>query len=176
MESTEGYVPREVVLERDWTKGSIIRNLLGLSWPMIVLESLWVVGLTLDMMWVGKLGVAPIAGVGIATIVFMLVVSAKAGLDVGMRAMVARFVGAGDTQGAKHVARQALVISAVYGIVTTAIGVLFAEPMLDLFGLEADVVAEGAAYMRIMFAGWISWSVWLTAYGICKHQGTQSPQ
>ena len=171
MEVTEGYVRREVVLERDWTKGSIIRNLLSLSWPMIVLESLWVVGLTLDMVWVGKLGTAPIAGVGIATIVVMLVVSAKAGLDVGMRAIVARFIGAGDTEGAKHIARQALVISAAYGMVTTAIGVLLAEPILDLFGLEPDVVAEGAAYMRIMFAGWISWSIWLTAYGIMQASG-----
>jgi len=171
MQGKGGNARREVVLERDWTKGSIVRNLLSLSWPMIVLESLWVVGMTLDMIWVGRFGAAAIAGVGVATTAVVLAVSAKAGLDAGMRAMVARYVGAGDTEGAREVAWQALVTSVVYGAVVTAIGVVYADPILGLFGLEPDVVAEGAAYMRIMFAGWMSWSVWLTAYGIMQAAG-----
>jgi|TARA_Y100000031_G_C8040421_1_gene301422 Na+-driven multidrug efflux pump len=91
--------------ERDWTKGSIVRNLLNLSWSIIINETLWATGFIVDMMWVGKLGVAPIAGVGLAGIVVMVMMTAIFGLSIGTRAMIARFVGADDARGANHVAQ-----------------------------------------------------------------------
>jgi len=136
---------------RDWTRGSIVRNLLSISWPIIISNSFRMLGPTIDMIWVGKLGAASIAGVGVSGIAVTVMTAARMGISTGMRAMVARFVGAGDTEGANHVAQQAFVISGAYSIVMAAIGILFAEPILTLLGLEADVVAEGAAYMRIMF-------------------------
>ena len=171
MEEVRGSPGTGTLPVRDWTKGSTIWNLLQLSWPMIVTEGFFMVGTTIDIIWVGRLGAAAIAGVGLAFMVFILVASAKMGLIMGVRAMIARFVGAGDTAGANHVARQAFVISAVYAIVTTALGVCFAEPLLSLFGLEADVVAEGAVYMRIMFAGWVVMSFWMMAYSIMQASG-----
>ena len=161
-----------MVSARDWTKGSVIRNFLLLSWPMVVMECFYMVGQTVDMIWVGKLGAASIAGVGYASMVLMVVMSAMMGLIiVGMRAMVARFVGAGDVKAANHVAAQAFVLSAAYGAVVAITGVLFAEPILALFGLEADVIAEGAAYMRIMFAGWVVMPVWMMAFSIMQASG-----
>ena len=53
-------------LMRDWTQGSIVGNLLRLSWPMVISNSLMMLGPTIDMIWVGKLGSAAIAGVGVA--------------------------------------------------------------------------------------------------------------
>ena len=35
----------EADIEKDWTKGSIVRNLLLLSWPMVVLEGLYMAGI-----------------------------------------------------------------------------------------------------------------------------------
>jgi len=151
---------RRDALERDWTKGSITRNLLSLSWPMIIADGAWLLGYIIDLIWVGRLGVASIAGVGIAGIAVMLLMSARMGLSTGTKAMVARFVGAGNPDEANHVAMQAIVVSVAYTIVVAPIGVIFAEPILSLLGLEADVVSEGAAYMRIMFAGSAAMSFW----------------
>jgi len=162
---------RGTTLERDWTKGNIFRNLWSLAWPIIVHEGFWVVGMTVDMIWVGRLGAASIAGVGVAGIIVWVLMAARMGISAGTRAMIARFVGAGDAEGANHVARQALVISGIYAIVMTAIGIFLAETMLSLFGLEADVVAEGAAYMRIMFAGSLATSFWMMGEGIMQASG-----
>ncbi len=41
---------------RDWTQGSVTRNLLTLSWPMMVTERLYTLGISIDMIWVGRLG------------------------------------------------------------------------------------------------------------------------
>ena len=67
---------QETAFERDWTKGSTVRNLLGVSWPMVINEGLWAIGFTIDMIWVGKLGAAPIAAVGVAGIVVMIIMTA----------------------------------------------------------------------------------------------------
>jgi len=144
---------------RDWTKGSIVRNLVSLAWPMMVTESLYMVTVV-DMIWVGKLGTVSIAGVGVASIVTMLIMTAKLGLIAGVRATVARFAGAGDAGLTNHAARQALVIGFVWGLVMTAIGVFLAEPIVSVFGVEADVVAEGAAYLRIFSLAWVPLSCW----------------
>ncbi len=138
---------------RDWTKGSIVGNLLRLSWPILISQSLNMIGPTIDMIWVGKLGAAPIAGVGVGGMVIMMMTSALMGFTVGARAMVARFVGAGDARGANDAARQAFVISAMFAALIVTVGIPLAEPILVLMGVEADVVAEGVSYMRIMFIG-----------------------
>jgi putative MATE family efflux protein len=138
---------------------------------MIISTSLTMLGPTIDMIWVGKLGSAAIAGVGISGMAVMLVNSARMGLNAGTRALVARFVGAGDAGEANHVAQQAFVISAIFSIVMAAIGIFLAEPILMVLGVEADVVAEGAAYMRIMFVGSVALSFRMMAEGIMQASG-----
>jgi len=123
------------------------------------------------MVWIGKLGVASIAGVGVASMAVMLITSARMGLTAGTKAIISRFIGADDASGANHVAQQAFVISGGYVIVVALIGILFTEPILSLFGLEADVIAEGAAYMRIMFIGAIAMSFRMTAETIMQSSG-----
>ncbi len=156
---------------RDWTQGPVVNNLLLLSWPMIVMESLFVISQVVDMIWIGRLGPSSIAGVGVANIVVMLVMSMDFGLIVGVRAMVARFVGAGDMKTANHVAAQALVLSASWGALMMTVGILFAEPIMHIFGLEADVIDQGMAYMRVMFAGWIAMDVLVMALYVIQSAG-----
>jgi putative MATE family efflux protein len=140
-------------LDRDWTKGSIIGNLWSLSWPMMINQSLNMIGPTIDMIWVGRLGAAAIAGVGVSGMAVIVVNSIIMGLGMGARAMIARFIGAGDAGGANHATMQSLVVCAGFAVVIVPTGILLAEPILILMGLEADVIAEGTTYMRIMFVG-----------------------
>jgi len=128
-------------------------------------------GPTIDMIWVGKLGSAPIAGVGIAGIAVMAVSSIRMGLSTGTRAMIARFIGAGDFRGANHVAQQAFVISGAFSIFLALIGILLSETIMTLMGVEPEVVTEGATYMRIMFVGSLSMSFRFMTDGIMQASG-----
>jgi Na+-driven multidrug efflux pump len=156
---------------RDWTQGSIARNLLRLSAPMIVSATLNLLGPTIDMIWIGKLGTAAVAGVGVAGIAVQLLMSAIMGLMMGMRSMVARFFGARDSGGANHVTMQAFVVGAGFAVVMSLIGVFLAETILGLFGLEEDVIAEGAAYLKILFVGAIVMSIRMMAEGSLQSAG-----
>jgi putative MATE family efflux protein len=138
---------------------------------MMVTEGLYILGISIDMVWVGKLGPAAIAGVGVAGIFAGLQMLIMTGLSVGTRAMVARCVGADDAPTAIHAAQQAMVIALAYTVVMTAVGVMFAKPMLALMGLEPDVVDEGTKYMRILFAGSVTVGYWTMAYSIMQAAG-----
>ena len=150
---------RDARFDKDWNKGSIVGNLVSLGWPMMVGGSLNMLGPTIDMIWVGKLGAASIAGVGVAGMVVMLVNSAMMGLYQGLRAMIARAIGAGNPEEANHVAQQALLISLAYSVVMAVAGIFLAEHILILMGLGADVVEQGATYLRINFIGMVSMSL-----------------
>ncbi|MFH1382867.1 MAG: MATE family efflux transporter [Chloroflexota bacterium] len=164
------------VVARDWTKGNVLRNLLALSWPVVVSNSLNMLGPTVDMIWVGRLGAAAIAGVGVAGIVVMVVNSMLMGLFTSLRAMVARFIGAKDARSAVHVTRQAFVISAAFSLLTAIIGIFLAEPILRLTGVDADVVAEGAPYLRINFIGMVAMSFRMISDGVMQASGdTMTP-
>ncbi len=138
---------------RDWTQGGILRNLLSLTWPMVLTEGFAVTVMTLDFIWVGRLGTTAIAGMGVASMVTMLAMSAEVGLMTGLRAMVARSVGSGDRTGADHATQQALALSIAFGVVMTAIGVAIPEQLMELFGVDDDVVKAGAGFLRIMSVG-----------------------
>ncbi|UCH43204.1 MAG: MATE family efflux transporter [Dehalococcoidales bacterium] len=157
--------------KKDWTKGSIIGNLLSLAGPMMVTDGLNMMGPTIDMVWVGRLGAAAIAGVGISGMLVGLVNSARRGLSTGERAMIARFIGAGDEEGANHIAQQAFVVTFTFAAFLAAIGVIFARPILLVMGLEADVVEEGAAYMRIMFVGSLFMSLRIMCETVMESSG-----
>ncbi|UCC18007.1 MAG: MATE family efflux transporter [Dehalococcoidales bacterium] len=157
--------------DRDWTEGSVIQNLWSLSWPIMISQTLTVLGPTIDMIWVGKLGAAPIAGVGVSGMVVMAVNSVMMGLYTGLRAMIARFVGSGDTDGANTIGQQALVIGTLFSAIMAAIGIFLAEPLLSVFGVEPDVVAEGAAYLRIQLAGSITMALTMVSQSIMQASG-----
>ncbi|UCB43853.1 MAG: MATE family efflux transporter [Dehalococcoidales bacterium] len=158
--------------ERDWTQGSVTRNLLVLSWPMMVTEGLYMIGISIDMVWVGRLGEAAIAGIGVAGIYAGVQMMIMTGLSIGTRALVARYIGARDVEGANYAAQQAFVVSVAYTVVMAVLGVVFAEKVLTLMGFTPDVVAIGADYMRIMFGlGSVTVAFWNMGYSIIQASG-----
>jgi putative MATE family efflux protein len=176
MPSAEVSRRKLAAVEKDWTQGNVFSNLLSISWPIIVSNSLNLLGPVLDIFWVAKLGPAAIAGVGVAGMAVQLITAARSGLSMGTRAIIARYVGAGDKEGANHVAQQYFIISSAYALLIAFIGVFFSEAIMSLFGLEPDVVAEGASYMRIQFIGTIAMSFRIMTETIMQASGdTMTP-
>lgn len=172
MSSEDGSVrPGRRAFDKDWTEGPILRNLWSLSWPMVVTNTLMMLGPTIDMIWVGRLGSTSVAGVGVSGMAVQMVNGMMMGMSAGMRAVVSRYIGAGDVRGAVHAARQGFVISATFSVVMAIIGVFLAEEILLLFGLEPEVVSQGAAYMRILFVGSVAMSFRMICESIMQASG-----
>lgn len=120
---------------------------------MMIGSILNTMGPVVDMAFIGRLGAAAVAGVGVAAMLVMLLDALKMGLDMGTRAMIARYVGAGDTHGANHVALQGYVVTIGFAAIMGTLGVIFAVPIMQIMGLSEEVVARGAPYLRIEFIG-----------------------
>ena len=136
---------------RDLTKGSIPANLWYLAWPQVAESFLSVVDQLADLIWAGRIGFQAIAGLGVAQTFLMMLMTARMGLDAGMRSMISRAVGAREIGYANHVMLQAITLTTAYSIVLVAIGLILTDPLLRLMGLGDEVVAQAGGYMRFQF-------------------------
>jgi putative MATE family efflux protein len=166
-----GSTEKTIREHRDWTQGNIFSSLWGLAWPMTISALVEQLGPTVDMIWMGKLGQSAMAGVGVAGLAVMTVNAARAGLNTGVRALIARAIGARDIEEANRVTQQGLVAIAIFAVIMAMIGIFFSESILRLLGVEPEVVTTGAAYMRIQLVGSIFMSLGMLANGIMQASG-----
>jgi putative MATE family efflux protein len=156
---------------RDWTRGSIAGNLWSLAWPMLISNTLNALGPAVDMIWVGKLGSSAIAGVGVSGLAVMVMNALVTGFYTGTTAMIARFIGAKNEETANRAAQQAFAIGLVFSIIMALVGIFLAENIMVLLGMPPEVVREGAAYLRIQFAGIITMSALSVSQSIMQASG-----
>ena len=136
---------------RDLTKGSVPGNLWYLSWPQVSEGALTVVDQVADLLWAGRLGYQAIAGLGVAQIIIMVAMTARMGLESGMRAMISRAIGARQVRYANHVLQQSLILQTAMAVVMIAFGFLLTEPILNVLGLSQEVTDPASGYMKVQF-------------------------
>lgn len=137
----------------DLTTGSVPRRLWSLSWPQWLENVLGVLDQLVDLFWAGRLpsGYQAIAGVGVTQTITQFGNMARQGLDQGLRAMVARAVGAGDIHLANHIAQQAFTLNALYLALVVTVGWLLTDVLLMAIRVSDEVRAQTAMYMRVQF-------------------------
>ena len=104
-----------------------------------------------DIFWAGRIGFKAIAGLGIAQTYILMLMTARMGLDAGMRSMVARAIGARDIRYANHVVIQSITITFVWSLVVGGFGIIYADPLLRLIGIDEEVVALTSGYLKMQF-------------------------
>jgi multidrug resistance protein, MATE family len=125
------------------------RRVLSLAWPVIgqnLLETL--LGIV-DTLLVAGLGIAAIAGIGGALQIMFFVLAALSALSVGSAILVAQAVGARALDRASRLARQSLLWSVLLAVPLALVGLGLADPIISIFGMEAEVARIGADYLRV---------------------------
>ena len=107
-----------------------------------------------DTIFVGRLGVLPLAALGVNTSIFSMAFVVFNFLAYGTTPMVARAVGRNDREAAGRVVVQALVVAVLAGVVAVFILQAFAVPITAAMGARGELQAESLSYLRIRaFAG-----------------------
>ena len=114
---------------RDLTRGSVPKNLWFLAWPQVAEGFLGAVDQIADLIWAGRLGFQAIAGLGVAQTYILMLMTARMGLDAGMRSMIARAAGARQMRYANHVLLQGLTLTTVFVVVVVAVGLFLTEAL-----------------------------------------------
>lgn len=130
-----------------------LRTIWSLAWPVIVTMSLEsVVGLV-DMLMVGRLGAAAVAGVGVGVQVLNAITTVMFAVGTGTLAVVARHIGAAERRDAEEALIQSLLAAAGLGVLAMIPVMVWAPQLVGIFGVRDDVVVQSTPYVRIVMLG-----------------------
>lgn len=132
--------------------------------------------LLLDSAIVGYLGTAPLAGLGVASVILLTVANVFVFLAYGTTSVVARRLGARDTRGAIAAGMDGVWLAVGLGIVATAFLVVFARPLVGAFGPAADAAEQAVTYLQISALSTPALLIVLATTGVLRGlQDTRTP-
>ena len=132
--------------------------------------------LIVDAAMVGHLGVAPLAGLGIAGAVLHTVVGLMVFLAYSTTPAVARRFGAGVFGRAVSVGIDGMWLAVGLGALLAAVGVLATPAIVDVFGAAPDVAENARTYLSISMWGLPAMLVVFAATGLLRGmQNTVTP-
>ncbi|ELZ40687.1 sodium-driven multidrug efflux pump [Halorubrum californiense DSM 19288] len=139
--------------ELDLTSGSIPKSLFFLSFP-IVITNLLQVGYNLaDTFWLGRFSTEAIAAISLGFPLVYLFISLGLGLTVAGSVLVAQHTGAEESAEAEYAASQTVTFTLLAGAAIGAVGFIFIDELLQVFGAEPAVLSLAVDYMEVISVG-----------------------
>ncbi|MEG0803361.1 MAG: MATE family efflux transporter, partial [Pygmaiobacter sp.] len=130
---------------------NIYKIILMLAWPAVVEQLLQTIVNYVDTAMVGAIGVNATAAIGVTSSTIWMLNGFMQAVGVGYSVQVARHIGAGETEEAKSVIRQAVLAVLVLGAGLSAILMFFIAPNLPiLMKVEPEVAPMAESYLRII--------------------------
>jgi putative MATE family efflux protein len=142
--------------EYDVTQGRLLHNIWHLVWPIVITQMLFMLPNLYDAAWLGKLGPNAQAAAGLAMSVRITMISVLMALSGGSGAVVSRYVGAKAREEANLATMQAVILMIAASGSLGVLGIIFAKPMMQLAGADAEVLPLAVRYARVIFAGLIA--------------------
>lgn len=128
----------------------ILRTLVALSIPTLLEEVLRTLLQYVDTAMVGRLGEQATAAVSVTTTITWLVNSISFAASVAVLALISRAVGSGNEKLVQKIAQQALLLTAVFGIVTGGISIILSPYIPVWMGAEEAVRKPASVYFTIV--------------------------
>ncbi|MFZ8758173.1 MATE family efflux transporter [Microbacterium sp. HMH0099] len=158
------------------SRPTLNREILRLALPALgalIAEPLFLI---VDSAMVGHLGVAPLAGLGIAGAVLHTIVGLMVFLAYSTTPAVARRFGAGEFGRAVSVGIDGMWLALTLGAVLALAGVLTTPAIVDVFGAAPDVAEQARIYLSISMWGLPAMLIVFAATGLLRGmQDTVTP-
>lgn len=154
-----------------------------LAFPAIIAGIAEPVISLVDTAFVGRLGTADLAAVGISSSFFLLVVWVLAQTRSAVLAVVARYYGEDRLEDVKDLVPIAIWLNFALGLLFFAVTNAYAEPIFRMYNAEGAVLDKAVAYFKIRSIGFpvvlatfavtgvfrgiqnMSWSMWTSLIG-----------
>ena len=126
--------------------------LMSLALPMVISMLVNALYNIVDSLFIAKISEDAFTALSLVFPVQNLINSIAIGFGVGINAMIALHLGAGNQEQADRAATQGLVISLLHGLVLTAVSIPLMPAYLRLFTDSEQTVALGVTYASIVFS------------------------
>ncbi len=131
--------------------GTVRRSILSLAWPVIIANLLQTLATTVDLIMVGRIGVADLAGLAIGATLVFFTTTVMIGISSGTIALVARAFGAKNRQDADHFLLQSLIAGVLLSLPVIVVGALFAPAIVAPFSPTPEVQGLAASFVSTIF-------------------------
>ena len=148
-------VPENLIMDKksysivDGTRSPWL-TIIVLAWPIFLEQVLTSLVQAVDTAMVGSMGAITTTAVSISQSPNMLVNGAVMAMGVGFTSLIARSVGAGETERAKSLIRQAILMVFVLGIPFSVIFFMLARKIPIWMGGAPEILDAAEAYNRII--------------------------
>lgn len=154
------------------TQGSLYRNIFRFRVPLFISNLLQVIFNMSDIAVVGRFaGSAALGSVGSCAILTALFTGLLIGLGSGINAIAARYIGAGDKDKTQKTVHCSLMISLLYGVLVTVVGLLSAKGLLVLLNTKAELLDGAVLYLMVYLLGTPALAVYNYGNGILSAGG-----
>ncbi len=153
---------KEILKERDPTQGSIVKNILAMTWPLWINSGFFLVFWWLNMYWVSRLGSVALAAVVTGGAAFMLMMTIIQGIVTSTFGLIGNLVGQKDEAGLQNLAKEILAIGFILSLIIAAAGYFIAPILLQFIGSSPEVLSLATTYFRIqVLGGTVTFSLWI---------------
>lgn len=138
----------------DMMHGSMVKNLMFFSLPLIATSIMQVLYNAADMMTVGQFcGKNALAAVGATTNPYNLIVNIIVGLGAGVGVVVAQEFGGDKREEMSDTVHTSAALSVIIGVLFAVIGIIITPAMLSLLDTPSEIIDDAVLYLRILFLG-----------------------
>lgn len=154
------------------TEGSVVKNILFFSVPLILGNLLQQLYNTVDSVIVGNyVGSNALAAIGSSTSLVYLLIAFSQGVSVGAGVVISQRLGQKNKEGVQISVHTALALSGILGIILTVGGILFSKEILLWMNTPEEVLTDAVTYLRLYSAGMVFNVVYNMAAGILNAAG-----
>jgi putative MATE family efflux protein len=152
------------------------REIWNLSWPVMLAQVLANAVSLIDIAMVGRLGPEAVAAVGYATQFFFLSQSVLFAVGFACVALMARAIGAGDPDRARHALAASIGVATAAALAVMAVVLAAPEALLRLLGAETAVITLAVPYLTLMLAASVPLALSMTVEsGLRADRNTRLP-
>lgn len=154
------------------TEGSVVKNILFFSVPLILGNLLQQLYNTVDSIIVGNyVGSNALAAIGSSTSLVYLLIAFSQGVSVGAGVVISQRLGQKNKEGVQTSVHTALALAGILGIILTVGGILFSKEILLWMNTPEEVLTDAVTYLRLYSTGMVFNVVYNMAAGILNAAG-----
>lgn len=126
------------------------KQLIWIAVPIALQNLITVMVSMMDTLMIGQLGEVQLSATSIANQLWFLLMIICFGISGGANVLIAQYWGKGDVQVIRQVMALTYKVAFAASLVFTLISLTLPEQFLSIFTTDADVIAYGAQYLRII--------------------------
>lgn len=166
--------PEQQETKNDFSKGSIVGNILSLAVPMTLAQLINVLYNIVDRIYIGRIpehATLSLTGLGICLPIISMVIAFANLFGMGGSPLCSIERGRGNQDEAERIMGNSFCMMLIFGVGLTVLGLLVKRPMLYLFGASSQTFPYADSYVSIYLLGSIFVMIGLGMNSFINAQG-----